>query len=156
MTLKEALSNERILFLKGHTKHDALIELIGVFKKGDGITSYNEIKEKVFAREELMSTGIGFGIGVPHVRLDTLVAPIIAVGIQSEGIIDYHSLDNQPVKIIVMILVRNEQHKEYIKLLAEIMAVLKEEGNRSKVIKARTEVEVYDVFTSVLNGKNSS
>jgi mannitol/fructose-specific phosphotransferase system IIA component (Ntr-type) len=144
------------MFLKGHTKHDALIELIGVFKKGDGITSYNEIKEKVFAREDLMSTGIGLGIGVPHVRMDALAAPLIAVGIQPQGIIDYHSMDNQPVKIIAMILVNNDQYKEYVKLLAEVVTVLKDEGRRTMVINGKSANEVLDVFVSAVDPKPSS
>ena len=153
MPLMDAVSKERIMFLKGHTKHDALIELIGCFRKGDGIISYNEIKDKLFAREELMSTGIGLGIGVPHVRLDALATPLVAVGIQRDGIIDYHSMDNQPVKIIVMILVRTDQYKEYVKLLAETVIVLKHEGRRAKVIDAQTVDEVFDIFTTVINPK---
>jgi mannitol/fructose-specific phosphotransferase system IIA component (Ntr-type) len=144
------------MFLKGHTKHDALIELIGVFKKGDGITSYNEIKEKVFAREELMSTGIGLCIGVPHVRMDALAAPLIAVGIQPEGIIDYHSMDNQPVKIIAMILVNNDQYKEYVKLLAEIVTILKDERRRTMAINAKSANEVLGIFINDIDPKPGS
>ncbi len=101
------------------------------------------IKEMFFAREALMSTGIGLEIGVPHVRLEGVSCPLLAIGISKKGIGDYVSLDNKPVKIVFMIIVNKGAHKEYIRLLAQIATMLKDEDIRNTLVDGKGIEEVY-------------
>ena len=105
MPLVKATNHDLFFHLQSLTKADALSELVDLIAERRPIPDAAVIKEKILAREELMSTGIGLGIGVPHVRLDHLKHPLAAVGISRVGIADYGSLDDQPVRIICMILV---------------------------------------------------
>ncbi len=82
-----------------------------------------------------MSTGIGMGIGVPHVRLDSVEAPVMAVGICRNPISDYESLDGEPVRLIFMIAAGKGQHAEHIRLLANITSRLKDGRLREALMK---------------------
>ena len=62
-----------------------------------------QLQDAITEREEMMSTGIGHGLAIPHVRLPGLKVPSMAVAICPSGINDYESLDGKPVYILVLI-----------------------------------------------------
>ena len=114
--------------------------------QSEEIQDTTKLKESIFYREKLMSTGIGLGIAVPHVRIEGVKEPIVAIGISHNGISDYESIDDQTVKIVVMIVAGKGQHKEYIQLLSQIAARLKDEHIRRNLIEAKNPDEIYDIF----------
>ncbi|MCD6378575.1 MAG: PTS sugar transporter subunit IIA [Planctomycetes bacterium] len=149
MKISDYLAPERVIFLKSTTKADALEELIQAAKNFSENITLEELRKAVWEREEMMSTGIGQGIGIPHVRLPGLEKITMAVGISREGIADYESLDNKPVHIIVLIAVPQGQHELYIRLLAEIVGILKREDLRRAIIEAKDASEAYRLLTQM-------
>ena len=149
MKISDYLAPERVIFLKSTTKADALEELIQVAKDFSENITLEELRKAVWEREEMMSTGIGQGIGIPHVRLPGLEKITMAVGISRAGIADYESLDNKPVHIIVLIAVPQGQHELYIRLLAEIVGILKREDLRRAIIEAKDASEAYRLLTQM-------
>ena len=149
MKISDYLAPERVVFLKSTTKADALEELIQVAKDFSENITLEELRKAVWEREEMMSTGIGQGIGIPHVRLPGLEKITMAVGISREGIADYESLDNKPVHVIVLIAVPQGQHELYIRLLAEIVGILKREDLRRAIIEAKDASEAYRLLTQM-------
>lgn len=146
MKLKKAINKDHICILKGNIKEEIILELIKLMDTSGEIPDVAKLKESILYRENLMSTGIGLGIAVPHVRIEGVKKPIVAIGISHDGIPDYESIDGQTVKIVVMILAGKEQHKEYIKLLAQIASRLKDENTRENLIKAKNPDEIYGIF----------
>jgi len=134
--IKDILSTERVLILQNNHKKEALDELINVFP----YKNKDEIKQGIYKREELMSTGIGFGIAIPHVRLESIPKLSMAVGVSHEGIKDYESLDGKPVHIIFMILSSKGQHAQHIKTMATISRTFKNK----------------DLFNSILASNDAS
>ena len=149
MKISDYLAPERVIFLKSTTKADALEELIQAAKDFSENITLEELRKAVWEREEMMSTGIGQGIGIPHVRLPGLEKITMAVGISREGIADYESLDNKPVHVIVLIAVPQGQHELYIRLLAEIVGILKREDLRRAIIEAKDASEAYRLLTQM-------
>ena len=147
MKISDYLSPERVIFLKGDTKAEALEELIQAAKDFSENITLEELRRAVWEREEMMSTGVGQGIGIPHVRLPGLEKVSMAVGISRKGIADYESLDNKPVHVIVLIAVPQGQHELYIRLLAEIVGILKREDLRRAIIQAKDASEAYKILT---------
>ena len=143
MDVKDILRKNLICFLKNNTKNEAVNELITLLHDNKVINDMQAVKDLFLAREELMSTGIGLGIGIPHIRVDEISSPVIAIGLAKDGIDDYGAIDNQPVKIIFMILVRSEERKEYISLLAQIATVLKDDQFREQLLTEQTVDAVY-------------
>lgn len=67
-----------------------------------------------------MSTGIGNGIAVPHVRLENIDSPSMALAVCPDGVSDYQSPDNQPVKLVFMVVAGGQQRATHLKILASI------------------------------------
>jgi PTS system nitrogen regulatory IIA component len=143
---EKSINEQRVLILRGGTKREVLLELVDTVSKSANIRDVEQLKNAIFYREELMSTGIGLGIAVPHVRIPEIEEPITAVGVSHEGIKDYESLDDQLIRVIVMIVAGKEQHKRYIKLLAEITSKLKSDDVLKKLLKAENSEEIYRIL----------
>ena len=94
--------------------------MIGVLADSPEIRDKDELARAVFRREELMSTGIGLGLAVPHVRLASVRSMVMAVGVVPGGLADYPSLDDKPVRLVFLIAAPEGRHADYLRLLAAI------------------------------------
>lgn len=143
---KSILSPERCVVLNVNKKDTILNTLIDLCSSLPGIGSRNELAEAIFNREKLMSTGIGLGIAVPHVRLSGVKNVGVAFAHNTTPILDYESLDGHPVQIVIMIIAGRNQHSEYIQILSKIVSFLKDEMTRTKLLSCKTGAELYAVL----------
>jgi mannitol/fructose-specific phosphotransferase system IIA component (Ntr-type) len=86
-------------------------------------------------RENSMSTGIGFGIGIPHASTELITEVVGALGRSKAGI-DFDALDNQPVKIVMLFLVPQGQFQKHLHTLAHIAKLLHKADFRSALEQA--------------------
>lgn len=126
MNLADILSHEQILpDLKAENRWDAIDELIdslvatGKIKAEDR----NAISAVVKKRETSMSTGIGFGIGIPHASTDLIYEVVGAFGRSKKGV-NFDALDNQPVNLVMLFLVPQGQFQKHLHTLANIAKLL--------------------------------
>ncbi len=133
--LHEYLQSEYIVDLHAKTKKDALQELCKLVSKDARITDAGVFRKAIFDREELVSTGIGVGVAIPHVKIPEVVDYVIAVGRRSEGI-QFDSLDGQPVNLIFLIGASDTQTSEFVRMLARIVRLVKEGGTRNRLLEA--------------------
>ena len=146
MRLLDYLKPERVVLLNGRTKCEVLSELVALLADtGVGVCS-EELARVVWKREEMMSTGIGNALAIPHVRMPELKATAMAVGVSRDGVADYASLDNQPVHIILLIAAPVGQHETYIRLLALAAEVLRHEKLRDAIANVSEPGEAYRIF----------
>ncbi len=143
MKLLDTIDTQRICLLKQHSKERLLNELIDCAVRAGLDCDSAELKERVLYREQLMSTGIGLGIGMPHVRLEGVKEPIVTIGLQPDGIVGYESIDNLPVKLVFLIIAGKEQHKQYLELLAHIVKIVKRGGVIDALLSAPDSEAVY-------------
>lgn len=144
--LRKALSPDRVCFLEEGQKEQALGKLVDVLAASPCIRDKAELAQAILEREKLMSTGIGLGLAVPHVRLESVSELIMAVGISTDGIADYESLDDKPVHLIFMIAAPAGQHAAYLRLLSVI-------SSRAKALNGRLlECRDAETFYGVLTG----
>ena len=108
--VKNILSPDRIVFINHTTKRDALVELANNLSTAPQVKYSDELVTEILKREELMSTAIGRGIAIPHVRLSSVTDLVMSVGICKKDIIDYQSIDEIPVRILIMIAAAYNQH----------------------------------------------
>jgi len=134
--LKNVLSPDRIILMDAKNKAEALNKLIDLISTSPEVKNRDELAEAIFKREELMSTGIGLGIALPHVRLATVSDIVMAIGINRTDITDYPSLDGKPVRIICMIAAGKYQHTTYIKTLVAISPHLRTEQVRHALLQS--------------------
>ncbi len=132
----------RIIDIESDNKNDALKELSQVIGTSDLISDEALFLKKIYEREKLMSTGIGYSIAVPHIRDASVQDFVIALGRKIEGL-DYESIDNKPVKLIFMIGASDTQDKDYIRLLSRLVLRLKNKSFMKNLLEAATPEEMY-------------
>lgn len=147
ISIANALSPEHVLLFEATKKRDALKRVIEILSENPAVTDKKALADGIFRREQLMSTGIGLGVAVPHVRLDSVKKLIMAVGVSGSEISDYDSLDGRPVRAIFMIAAGRNQHAEHIKTLALISRKIKDETLRRSILDAQDEMTIYNLLT---------
>jgi PTS system nitrogen regulatory IIA component len=146
--IQNILSPDRILFLNYAKKRDALISLAENLAGAPQIKSRQELVAEILRREELMSTAIGRGIAIPHVRLSSVTDLVVSVGISQTDIIDFQSLDDVPVRLLFMIAAAYNQHAYYLQTLSFFSSKLKNNELRASLIAAKTPQEIYSLLVS--------
>ena len=104
ISIADILSPQHVLIISETQKDAALLRTIDHLAKTGAIDDKQAVQEGIFQRERLMSTGIGLGVGIPHIRQKGIDDLMMAVTLSTEGIVDYETLDNVPVRLIFMIL----------------------------------------------------
>lgn len=145
--VKNILSPDRIVFINHTTKRDALVELANNLSTAPQVKYSDELVTEILKREELMSTAIGRGIAIPHVRLSSVTDLVMSVGICKKDIIDYQSIDEIPVRILIMIAAAYNQHTYYLQTLSFFSSKLKEKALRDKLLDTSTPEEAYALLT---------
>ena len=141
------LSLHRILFLNHSSKRDVLISLAENLAAAPQIKNRQELTTEILKREELLSTAIGCGIAIPHVRLPSITDLVVSVGISHTDIIGFQPMDDEPVRLVLMIAAAQNQHGYYLQALSWFSARLKDRNLRDALFAAQTQQEVYDLLT---------
>lgn len=126
MNLADILNREQILpDLRAKTRWEAIDELIDLLVKTGKIQAEHRdaIAAVVRKRESSMSTGIGFGIGIPHASTDLIFEVVGAFGRSKTGV-NFDALDNQPVSLVMLFLVPQGQFQKHLHTLANIAKLL--------------------------------
>ena len=140
------IDRDRIrVFKEPLSKHDALDRLVDVLHATHGIPDREAFRKAVYDRESVMSTGIGQGVAIPHVRIEGVLKPAISLGISRKGL-DFDTLDNQLVHAIVLFAMPAGSQKEYLGLLAQVMTALKQPGFLERLVNCDTPEEVEDML----------
>jgi len=127
--------------LKAKTKEDALKELVDILGAAGKITDRAEALRAIREREELMTTGIGLGIALPHGKTPAASELVAAFGRSAEGI-DFRSLDGKPAQIFFILLSPPDCTGPHVRALASISRLLKDKAFRDKLLKLETPEEI--------------
>jgi fructose-specific phosphotransferase system IIA component len=139
------IDESRIIDLKATTKEDALRELVDVLATSPNVTDKDEFLRAIFEREKVISTGVGIEVALPHVKIPSVKDFAIAVGRSTKGI-DFESLDEKPVYIVVMIGANDKQAGEFLKVLAQLVLKLKNKSFRKQVMFAKDTKRIKQLF----------
>src|SRR5205814_5613720 len=148
MSLASLLTAEQIIpEMKATQRWDAIVELIDLLVAQGKVQQ--DARESILAslkqREETMSTGIGFGIAIPHCSSDRINDVVAAFGRSSSGI-EFDALDNAPVKFVVLFIVPKNQFQTHLRTLASIAKFLNDRSTRDKLANAKSTEEILSIF----------
>jgi len=144
--IKHALTQGSIIpTLTAKSKIEVIEKLVGILHSEGIIKKNDEAIAAVMEREESMSTGMQYGIALPHARTDAVDKITVAVGLAPKGI-DFQSLDGEPSTIFVLILSPRTSDSPHIQFLANISALLNSEENRAKLLEYNTQEAIYNFF----------
>ncbi|GHU88546.1 PTS fructose transporter subunit IIA [Spirochaetia bacterium] len=144
--INTVISPDRILFLNYAAKRDVLLALAENLAGSPQVKNRQELVSEVLKREELMSTAIGRGIAIPHVRLSSVTDLVVSVGISRTDILDFQTLDDEPVRLVFMIAAAYNQHAYYLQTLSFFSARLKSPVLRTALLEAKTAEEAYNLI----------
>ena len=144
--VKNILAPNRVIFISQTSRHDALVELATALSSAPQVKRSDELVSEILKREELMSTAIGRGIAIPHVRLSSVTDLVMAVGVCKTPVTDFQPIDDIPVSLLFMIAAAYNQHSYYLQTLSYFSAKLKKKELRDSLLNAATTDDVYKLL----------
>lgn len=140
------------LNLESKNKNAVIRELYNNLLKTNLIKNEEQALNDIFAREEMGSTGIGKKIALPHAKTKAVDELMITFGISRNGIA-YNSIDDENVNIFFMFLCPENKTQEYLKVLARISRLIREDKFVDSLLKASSNEEILEIIrTEEING----
>jgi fructose-specific phosphotransferase system IIA component len=133
--------------LDGKDKESVITELVDLLADNGALIDRDVVLEAVLVREETRSTGIGSGIAIPHGKCSGVKELVMSVGIAAEPI-DFDSIDQKPVSIILLLVSPIDRTGPHIQALARISRLMLDEEFKSKLENATSAEEVYGLISN--------
>ncbi len=108
------------------------------------------IRDLVWKREHMMTTGVGKGLALPHIRVNGFASPLVVVAVCKKPIPaeDYKSLDGQPIRLVVFLAADESDQEAYLKLLGSISAKLKSDNVIDDIMAAGNDcAKILDILS---------
>ncbi len=131
--------------LVSDSKEKAIRELIEVLSRHQVITNNESVFDAVIERENIMTTGVGREVAIPHCKKKDCPNFAIALGIHNKGI-DFNSIDNKPVKIVFLMIGPDENPGMHIRLLSRISRIIAKESLRNQLLKTSDSGDAYTLL----------
>ena len=148
MTLANLLSADQIVpDMKAKGRWEAIAELVELLVGTGKIRAEDreQVLESIKQREQTMSTGIGFGIAIPHASSDKVADVVASFGRSTSGI-EFDSLDALPVFFVVLFVVPKDQFQTHLRTLAAIAKFRNDKAVRDELGKAQNADQILQVF----------
>jgi PTS system fructose-specific IIC component len=146
MKLIDILKPEYIKIpLEGNSKEEIIFELIEVLHQQQLFSEAEPIFQAVMEREKIMTTGVGRGIAIPHCKKSDCQEFAIALGIQPSGS-DFNAIDNQPVKVIFLLIGPEDNPSMHIRLLSRISRLISKNSLRDQLIACKKSQQAYMIL----------
>jgi mannitol/fructose-specific phosphotransferase system IIA component (Ntr-type) len=144
--LTDLLTEDRIKAdLTGATRDEVLVELIDLLVERGALPKASLALEKVLEREEKQTTGLGSGIAIPHAVCVDAPDVIAALGLHRAGV-DFASVDGEPVRLVILLVVPPNRFQAHIRTLAGIARLLNDASLRRQITEAPDAAAVMDIL----------
>jgi len=131
--------------LVGETKAEVLDALINLLKSSPAVSDLNQVREAVFARETVMSTGVGKGLALPHAKTRAVKDTVAALAM-TEHPVDFGAIDDRPVEILFLLVGTEEAKSQHIKILSRISRLMNRDAFRKELSRAADADEVLSII----------
>ena len=146
MKISEYLSAECVTVqLKSVEKENIIRELANLVFAAYPEIDTDEAISSLFDREQLMSTGIGQGVAIPHARIKSASDVRMGFALLKEGA-DFDSLDGKRVHFVFLIFFPEENVNMQLRVLAKVSRILQRSGLNEQLIQAETAEEIISVI----------
>lgn len=131
--------------LEAVEKEDVINELIDTLSQAGRVRDPADLKQAVWAREQTRTTGIGHGLAIPHGKSSGVDEMGVAIGKPKEPL-DFASIDNKPVRLIVLLASPPDRTSDHIQALADVTRLLNAEAFRERLYEARTPEQIMELL----------
>ncbi len=132
-----------------HSKKRLLEYVAELFSSQNPQLDVTAIFEKLIERERLGSTGLGKGIALPHARIEGLTHAQ-SVFLKLQEAIDFDAIDNQPIDLVMALLVPAETNEEHLQILAGLASFFNEDSNCMLIRETSDHQKLIDLLTNAI------
>ena len=148
MKIQDLLNKKVMLLdLQATTKEAAIDEMINSLVDNCVVTDFDVFKAGIMAREAQTSTGLGYGIAMPHSKNAAVKEATVLFAKSNKGV-DYESLDGQPTDLFFMIAAPEGANDTHLAALAELSKYLMQDGFADRLRKVTSPDEVIAAFNT--------
>jgi len=135
MQMLDVLSDESIQTTLAATEKLGVLEELTLPMARTARLEHRAIVGVLLEREQLGSTGIGGGVGIPHGKLVELEKPLLGFGLSQAGV-EFDAIDQMPVHLFFILLTPSNATGTHLGLLARISRLLKDEAVKKRLLQA--------------------
>ena len=151
MKIQDLLQKNAILTDIAQTDKREVLHLMATFMATRfGLPDGDDIAQKIIERETEMSTGIGYGIAIPHARIAGIDELFMVVGRSLTGV-EFNAIDEQPVHLFFMMLSPKNTSAEHTQILSKLSRIMSYEEVRTKLLEVTTAEQFYDIIVKSEN-----
>lgn len=146
MNLYSLLEKKAILCdIEVKDKEELLHVMVDALKNRVNEQQIEDIREAVFQREKIMSTGVGKKLAIPHGKVASIDENLASFAVLKNPV-EFNSIDNKPVKIAFLLVGPEKSNSTHIKLLSRISRLMNSASFRSSLSECSSSEEIYNAF----------
>ena len=127
------------------SKKQVINALVDTLRSQIGEEALNKVREDVFERESVMSTGVGKGLAIPHCKTKAVTENFAAFAKLSKPL-KYDSIDDEPVQLVFLLVGPDSKQSHHIKLLSRISRLMNSSSFREKILSSETTEIILEAF----------
>ncbi len=148
MNLLEILSPDSVIApLVAKDKKGVIDELVDLLASVKKVNDARLLKDAVWQREQMRTTGIGAGLAIPHGKCPGMPGLAMAIG-RPASPMEFEAIDGQPVRLVVLLASPPDRTSDHIQALARISRLMTMEDFRERIYAAQTAAEIYELLKS--------
>ena len=149
MKLSKFCDESLVVFnLKAGGKNEVIEELVNLVSSSNMVKDAEQLLKDVIDRENLVTTGVGYGVAFPHAKTRAVKGIVIAFGRSSEGV-DFDAMDHKPVNLYFLIAAPEDAIGAHLNVMARLSYLMKSENNRQKLMSASSPGDVLALMDNV-------
>ncbi|MCH7690016.1 MAG: PTS sugar transporter subunit IIA [candidate division Zixibacteria bacterium] len=149
MKLSKFSEENLIVFdLKAASKESVIEELVDLINVSNMVSDKDMLLKDIKDREELVTTGIGYGVAFPHAKTKSVKGIVIAFGRSNEGI-DFEAIDHKPVNLFFIIAAPEDAIGAHLNVMSRLSYLMKSEENRQILMTVTSPGEVLELIDQV-------
>jgi fructose-specific phosphotransferase system IIA component len=149
MKLSKFCAEDLIMFdLRAADKQAVLKELVDLVSTSNMVGDHDLLTKDINERENLVTTGVGYGVAFPHAKTRAVKGVVIAFGRSVNGI-DFDAMDHKPVHLFFLIAAPEDAIGAHLNVMARLSYLMKSEENRQKLLEATSPGDVLALIDNV-------
>jgi fructose-specific phosphotransferase system IIA component len=149
LKLSKFCDESLIIFnLKAAQKNDVIEELVTLVSSSNMVKDAEQLLRDVIDRENLVTTGVGYGVAFPHAKTRSVKGIVIAFGRNTAGV-DFDAMDHKPVHLFFLIAAPEDAIGAHLNVMARLSYLMKSEKNRQKLMEASSPGDVLALIDNV-------
>lgn len=149
MKLSKFCDESLVVFnLKAGGKNEVIGELVNLVSNSNMVKDAEQLLKDVIDRENLVTTGVGYGVAFPHAKTRAVKGIVIAFGRSAQGI-DFDAMDHKPVHLFFLIAAPEDAIGAHLNVMARLSYLMKSEKNRKKLMDASSPGDVLALIDNV-------